>query len=61
MNGWIVLDGKRQSRALFSCGACKELWPGDASDWPNFCPFCRSTHLSKLSRLPVADDRVVAP
>jgi hypothetical protein len=52
MTGWILINGQRQSRALFSCGVCNEMWSGLERDWPNFCPFCRGTHIHRRDHLP---------
>jgi hypothetical protein len=54
MTGWIAINGgPRQSRQLFACGVCASWWQGAPTDWPNFCPFCRGTHIHKCDRVPV--------
>jgi hypothetical protein len=48
LHGWIIgTDGMRRSQTLFACAACKQRWTHDAEDFPNFCPFCRATHIER--------------
>lgn len=61
MNGWIIINGVRTSRALFSCMRCDSLWTDASVAFPNFCPFCRATHVWKRDHLPVANGRGVSP